>query len=227
MSKDINIAKYIDHTNLYAYATKSDIKKLCDEAIKYDFYSVCINPSYVSYAKELLKDTNVKITTVVGFPLGMMNSYDKAEETQSAIFDGADEIDMVINVGRLKDKDYDYLKEEIKLIRKASFNHILKVIIETCYLTDEEKEIITNIIIDCGCDFVKTSTGFGTKGATVEDIKLLNKIVNGRIKIKAAGGIHSLKDALDMIDNGASRLGVSKSVQIMEEYYDSNSTQRM
>jgi deoxyribose-phosphate aldolase len=227
MSKNIDIARYIDHTNLYAYATKSDIKKLCDEAIKYNFYSVCINPSYVSYAKELLKDTNVKITTVVGFPLGMMNSYDKAEETQSAIFDGADEIDMVINVGRLKDKDYKYLEDEIKLIRKASFNHILKVIIETCYLTDEEKEIITNIIINCGADFVKTSTGFGTKGATVEDIKLLNKIVNGRIKIKAAGGIHSLKDAQDMISNGATRLGVSKSVQIMEEYYDSNSTQRM
>ena len=224
MSKDINIAKYIDHTNLYAYATKADIKKLCDEAIKYNFYSVCINPSYVSYAKELLKDTNIKITTVVGFPLGMMNSYDKAEETQTCIFDGADEIDMVINVGRLKDKDYQYLENEINLVRKASFGHVLKVIIETCYLTDEEKEIITNIIIKCGADFVKTSTGFGTKGATIEDIKLLNKICAGRIKIKAAGGIHDYDTAIKLIEEGSSRLGVSKSCQIMEEYYDSHSS---
>ncbi len=220
-------SKYIDHTLLKATATYDEILKLCSEAKQYDFASVCVNPANVTFAHQLLEDSGVKVCTVIGFPLGANTKEVKAFEVIDAIKNGADEVDMVINIGMAKAHNWDAVYEDIKAVVDAANGVLVKVIIETCYLTDEEKEIITNIIINCGADFVKTSTGFGTKGATVEDIKLLNKIVNGRIKIKAAGGIHSLKDAQDMISNGATRLGVSKSVQIMEEYYDSNSTQRM
>lgn len=210
-------SKYIDHTLLKAFATKAEILNLCAEANKYNFKSVCVNPCYVEFAHELLKGTDVKICTVIGFPLGANTSEVKAFETTKAIADGADEIDMVINVGMAKDHDYDALYDDIKAVVEAAKGVLVKVIIETCYLTDEEKVEVCKIAVRAGADYVKTSTGFGTAGATTADVKLMRETVGKNIGVKASGGIKTKKDFLDMIDAGASRVGCSAGVKIMEE----------
>ena len=209
--------EYFDSTMLKAISTTSDIKKLCSDAKKYKFKAVCINPCYVSLAKELLKDTNVKVCTVIGFPLGANTTYIKVEEVRDAINNGADEVDMVINVGALKEKNYDYVINEIKELRNVSHNKILKVIIETCYLTEEEIIKMTEICNDTNVDFIKTSTGFGTRGASIEDIEIINKYKNKDLKIKASGGIRDKVDAKKYIELGVSRIGTSNAVKMMEE----------
>ncbi len=213
----MELNKYIDHTNLKATATKSDIKNLCEEAIKYGFASVCVHPFYIKYAKELLADNNIDITTVIGFPLGMNTISTKEYEAINAVEDGADEIDMVINVGALKDNDYEYVKKEIETIRDAIDGKTLKVIIETCYLTEEEIIRMTEICNETFANFIKTSTGFGTDGAKVSDVKLMKEHLNDVLQIKASGGIKTKEDMIAMIEAGAMRIGTSSGVKIMEE----------
>ena len=205
-----------DHTLLHQDATLDQIKALCDDAIKYHTASVCIPPCYVKDAKAYVGD-KMKICTVIGFPNGNMTTTVKVLETFDAIDKGADEIDMVINIGRLKSKDYDYVKQEIGLIKQACGDHILKVIIETCMLTDDEKIKMCEIVTEAGADFIKTSTGFSTAGATFEDVELFAKHVGKGVKIKAAGGISTIADAEKFIELGASRLGTSRIVKIVKE----------
>lgn len=212
----MNLNKYIDHTLLKADATKEQITKLCNEAKEYDFASVCVNTCYVPLAKELLNGSDVKVCCVVGFPLGAMDSESKAYEAKTAVKNGAEEVDMVINIGALKDKDYDYVTKDIKAVVEASKPAIVKVIIEACLLTDEEKVEACKCSLNAGAEFVKTSTGFSTGGATVEDVKLMRQTVGDKCKVKAAGGIRSYEDALKMIDAGADRLGCSAGIKIME-----------
>lgn len=211
----MKINQYIDHTNLKADASIEDIKTLVDEAIANEFYSVCVNSSNVKLIKDYNKD--VKIAAVVGFPLGAMAKEAKVFEAKKAIEDGASEIDMVINIGRLKDKEYDYVESEIREIKEAIGENILKVIIETCLLTDEEKVKACELSVAAGADFVKTSTGFSTGGATVTDVKLMAETVGDKAKVKASGGIHTREEALALIDAGASRIGASKSIDICKE----------
>ena len=213
----MELNKYIDHTNLKAFATKEDIKKLCDEAIKYKFASVCVNPYYVSLASDYLKETNIDVCAVVGFPLGMNKAITKEYEAIASVEDGADEIDMVINVGALKNKDYDYVKNEIESIRDAIDGKVLKVIIETCYLTEEEIIKMTEICNETYVNFIKTSTGFGTRGASLEDISIINKHKNDILEVKASGGIKTFEDASMFIEAGATRIGTSNGVEIMKE----------
>ena len=213
----MKLNKYIDHTLLKADATKEQITKLCNEAKQYDFASVCVNTCYVPLCKELLKESDVKVCCVVGFPLGAMDSDSKAFEAKNAVLNGADEVDMVINVGALKDKNYDYVTKDIEKVVNASKPSIVKVIIETCLLTDEEKVEACKCALNAKAAFVKTSTGFSTNGATVEDVKLMKDTVKDNCKVKAAGGIRSYEDALKMIDAGADRLGCSAGVKIMEQ----------
>ena len=205
----MELNKYIDHTLLKADATSADIKKICDEAIKYDFKSVCVNSCYTSLVKKSLENSSVLVCTVVGFPLGAMSIKSKAFEAKTAIEDGADEIDMVINIGKLKEQDYDYVEKDIQAVRDATKGKVLKVIIETCLLTCE-------ISVKCGADFVKTSTGFSTGGAKVEDVKLMKDTVADKAMVKASGGIHSREEALAMIENGADRIGASSGIKIVE-----------
>lgn len=212
----MQINKYIDHTILKATATKCDIKKLCEEAIKYEFYSVCVNGAYVSYVKELLKGTDVLVAAVVGFPLGQMTKDAKVFEAKEAIKNGASEIDMVINIGALKDKDYDFVEQEIREIKQAIGTNVLKVIIETCYLTNEEKEIACKLSLNAKADFVKTSTGFGTGGATIEDVMLMKNVVKDKAKVKASGGVKDYITAKKYIEIGAERLGTSSGINIVE-----------
>ena len=212
-----NIAQIIDHTILKPDATKDMVKKVCDEAKKYNFASVCVNPYYVKYVSEELKESNVKVTSVIGFPLGSTSKDVKAFEAKKALEDGANEIDMVINIGAIKDGYLDIVREDIQAIVDAvKGKAILKVIIETCLLTEEEKKIACKISKDCGVDFVKTSTGFSTGGATVEDVKLMKEIVGPNIGVKASGGIRTIEDAEKMIRAGATRIGASSSVSIVE-----------
>ena len=206
---------YIDHTNLKAYATLEDIKKLCDEAKKYHFATVCVNPSYVSTAKELLKNSTVLVATVVGFPLGASTLATKEYEAIDAINNGADEIDMVINIGAVKNGDFEYVKQEITDIRDAIDGKTLKVIIETCYLTEEEIKTLTEICNETFVNFIKTSTGFGTRGASIEDIEIINKYKNEVLEIKASGGIKTMEDAIKYIDMGVTRIGTSNGVEII------------
>lgn len=203
------IARYIDHTNLKATATPSDIKKLCQEALTYQFYAVCLNGCYVSLAKEVLQNSNVKVAAVIGFPLGAMSTEAKIFEAKDCVQNGADEIDMVINVGWLKAKKFDALRDEIKAIKEAIGDTILKVILETCYLTNEEKEMACTLSVEANADFVKTSTGFGTGGATLDDVQLMKRIVGDNAKIKASGGIKDKTTALQYIELGVSRIGTS------------------
>ena len=205
----MDINNYIDYTNLKAYATKEYIKKLCEEAVKFHFVSVCVNPCYVELAKELLEGTNVNVCTVIGFPLGANLLAVKEYEAISAVELGADEIDMVINIGALKDKDYDYIKEEIETIRDSIGGKTLKVIIETCYLTEEEIKKMVEICNDTFVNFIKTSTGFGTRGASLEDIEIINKYKNDVLEIKASGGIKTYDDAINFIEAGVTRIGTS------------------
>lgn len=211
----MELSKYIDHTLLKATATKNEIEKLCEEAIKYNFYSVCVNGSYVSYCKKLLEKTNVKVAAVVGFPLGAMSTSAKVFEAEEAIKNGANEIDMVINVAKLKDGDFSYVENEIRAIKEAIGNNILKVIIETCYLTHDEKIKACELSLNANADFVKTSTGFGTGGATYEDVELMKKVVGENAKVKASGGVRDRETALHYIELGAERLGTSSGVEII------------
>ncbi len=210
-----DIAKIIDHTQLKPEATFDDIKKLCDEAKQFNFYSVCVNSFFVPFAKEQLKESDVKIASVVGFPLGAMDTASKTFEAERAIRSGADEIDMVINIGALKSKEYKIVEEDIRSVVKAVSPHIVKVIIETCLLTDTEKIIACTIAASAGAQYVKTSTGFNKKGATVEDVKLMRSVVGKNVGVKAAGGIHTFEDAVAMVKAGASRIGASRSIQIV------------
>lgn len=210
-----DILSKVDHTLLSQSATNEEIKSICDDAIRYGCASVCIPPSYIKMAKEYVKD-KISICTVIGFPNGYNTTQVKCFETAEAVKNGADEIDMVINIGMLKDKRYDDILEEIKQIKKACNGKLLKVIIETCLLTDEEKIKMCQIVSESGADYIKTSTGFSSGGATREDIALFAENVAPHLKIKAAGGIASLKDAEDMIKLGASRLGTSRIVKIIK-----------
>lgn len=213
----MELNSYIDHTNLRATATLEDIKKLCEEAQRYHFASVCVHPYYVKVAKELLKNSNVQVGTVVGFPLGATTNEVKAFEAINAVENGADEIDMVINLGALKNKDYDYVKEEIEEIRDSIDGKVLKVIIETCYLTEEEIIKMTEICNETFVNFIKTSTGFGTRGALVEDIELIAKHKNEILEIKASGGIRDIDTVEAMIEAGATRIGTSHGSQLMQK----------
>lgn len=214
----MNKAKYIDHTNLKSMTIKSDITKLLDEAKKYHFKSVCVNPYYVSYAKKVLRDTDVLVCTVIGFPLGQNTTETKVYETKDAILKGADEIDMVLNVAALKDGLYDYVQNEIKVIKEVCGPRTLKVILETCYLTKEEIIKASEISKAAGADFVKTSTGFGTGGAKASDVKIMRETVGKDLGVKASGGIHNKNEMEEMIKAGANRIGASAGVKIMEEY---------
>lgn len=210
--KELNT--YIDHTLLKAEATPEDIKVIVKEAQDYKFKSVCVNSSYVSLVRSL--DKNINIASVVGFPLGAMSTKAKAYETKIAVEDGANEIDMVIHIGHLKAKDYDYVYNDIKAVKDECKDQILKVIIETCLLTDDEKRKACALSVDAGADFVKTSTGFSTAGAKAEDVKLMREVVGDKLGVKASGGIHTKAEALEMIEAGASRLGTSASIDIVK-----------
>lgn len=212
----MNVNQYIDHTKLGPTVSKEDVKKLVEEAKKYQFFSVCVNTIWVPYAKELVKGSDVKVATVVGFPHGTHTAAAKAFETEEAIKNGADEIDMVINVAALKAKDDKLVLEEIKAVVKAAQQRVVKVIIETCYLTDEEIVRASKLVLEAKAHFVKTSTGFGSRGASVKDIEIIDETVNGKAEIKASGGIRNYEDAIQMIEAGATRLGASKGVEIME-----------
>ena len=211
----MELSKYIDHTVLAADATRQKIIDLCREARENNFASVCINSSWVALAKKELEGSDVNVCTVVGFPLGAASSAAKAFEAETAVKDGASEVDMVINVGALKSGMYDFVKEDIKAVRKAVGDKVLKVIIETCLLTDDEKRIACQLSEEAGADFVKTSTGFSKAGATVEDVRLMRSSVSERVQVKASGGIRSYETALAMIDAGATRLGTSSGIAII------------
>lgn len=211
----MNINKYIDHTALKADTNKTQIDKLVDEALEYDFASVCVNPTWVSHASERLAGSDVKVCTVIGFPLGANTTNVKVFETKDAIANGATEIDMVINIAALIEGNETYVEEEIRAIKAACGNLTLKVIIETCLLTDEMKKTVCKLIMSAGADFVKTSTGFSTGGATEADIELFKAEVGENCKIKASGGVRTLEDAELMISKGANRIGTSGGVQIV------------
>lgn len=212
----MSIAQYIDHTNLKATATIEDIKNLCEEAKRYHFYAVCVNGCHVPLAKAALDDSKVKLAAVIGFPLGAMATVAKVDEAQICIDNGADEIDMVINIGWLKSRLNDAVLFEIKSIKDAIGDKILKVIIETCYLTQEEKETACKLAVEAGADFVKTSTGFGTGGATIEDVILMKEVVGDKAKIKASGGIKDKETALKYIELGVSRIGTSSGPTLLK-----------
>lgn len=212
----MDFAKMIDHTLLKTEAQKADLDKLLKEAKEYQFASVCVSPIWVSYAAEKLKGTGVKTCTVIGFPQGATPSEVKAFEAKTAIEDGAEEVDMVIPVGRLKDQDYDYVRADIKSVVDAAKGKALtKVIIETCLLTDEEKRIACRLAQEAGADFVKTSTGFSTGGAVVDDVRLMRETVGEKMGVKASGGVRSRVDAEEMVAAGATRLGTSSGVKIV------------
>jgi len=210
-----DILSHVDHTLLLQTATWPEIMALCDDAVKYKTASVCIPPCYVARAKEYLGD-RMAICTVIGFPNGNMTTAAKVFETRDAISNGADEIDMVINIGALKNKEYDYVLEEIKAVKQACGKRILKVIIETCLLTEEEKIVMCDLVTKSGANYIKTSTGFSKAGATFEDIALFAKHIGPDVKIKAAGGIASFIDAEKYIELGADRLGTSRLVKLMK-----------
>ncbi|WP_019721575.1 deoxyribose-phosphate aldolase [Heyndrickxia coagulans] len=212
-----NLAAYIDHTLLKPEATEKDILKLTAEAAQYHFASVCIHPYWVKLAAKELAGTDVKVCTVIGFPLGATTAETKAFETKKAIEDGADEIDMVINIGALKSGDIEAVEADIRAVVEAAQGKLVKVIIETCLLTNEEKELACRLSVKAGAHFVKTSTGFSTGGATVEDVKLMRQTVGDKAGVKASGGIHTKAEAEAMIEAGATRIGASSGVKIVSE----------
>lgn len=208
--------KLIDHTLLKPDASYEAIEKLCEEARKYDFASVCINPHFVAHCAQLLKGSDVKVCTVIGFPLGQNTVDTKVFEAKNAFKNGADEIDMVINISNLKAKKYDLIYQEIALLKEVAGSHILKVILETCLLTDEEKVRACEIALKAGADYVKTSTGFSSGGATLHDVALMKKVVGEKAKVKASGGVRNFDDLKAYVAAGASRIGTSSGVKIME-----------
>lgn len=209
------ILKHVDHTLLLQGATWEEIKQICDDAMKYETASVCIAPSYVKQAAEYMGD-KMAVCTVIGFPNGYMTTKAKEFETKDALENGASEIDMVINIGWLKDKKYDLIENEIRALKAVCKDKILKVIIETCFLTDEEKIKMCEIVTNAGADYIKTSTGFGGAGATFDDIKLFSQHIGPNMKIKAAGGISSMEDAEKFLELGADRLGTSRIIKIVK-----------
>ena len=212
----MELNKYIDHTILKATASQKDIEKLCAEAAEHKFYSVCVNGCYVKDVKKYLEGTDVKVAAVVGFPLGAMTTAAKVFEAKEAIENGASEIDMVINVAKLQDGEYGYVEEEIRQIKEAIGKNVLKVIIETCYLSDEEKVKACELSLKAKADFVKTSTGFGTGGATFEDVKLMKSVVGNNAKVKASGGVKDKETAEKYVELGAERLGTSSGIEIIK-----------
>ena len=212
----MELNRYIDHTLLKSTATTRDIETLCKEAIEYQFFGVCIHGSYLKLAKRILKDSGVKLVAVTDFPLGMAQPKAKLEEAVINLQAGADEIDTVLNLGLLKSKNYKAIEEELTSIKTTMGEKILKVIIETCYLTTEEKRVACRLLVNSGVDFVKTSTGFGSGGATIEDVKLIKEEVGNSAKIKASGGIRDLHTAENFIASGADRIGTSSAVSMMK-----------
>ena len=212
-----NLASYIDHTLLKADATEAQITRLCEEAREHRFASVCVNPRWVALCAQLLAGSGVRVCTVIGFPLGASSSAIKAAETRQAVADGADELDMVISVGDLKAGNYEFVRTDIRGVVKAAEGRTVKVIIEACLLTDEEKSLACKLAMAAGADFVKTSTGFSTGGATVADVKLMRAAVGPNFGVKAAGGIRTRQDALAMIEAGANRIGASAGIAICSE----------
>jgi len=211
----MKLNQYIDHTVLKAAATGKDIEQLCSEARTHEFFSVCVNSAWVPLAKKLLAGSAVKVCSVIGFPLGAMSCEAKVFEAKTAVSQGADEIDMVINVGLLKAGQADAVRDEIRAIKEAVGSRVLKVIIETCYLSDDEKVLACTLAVVAGADFVKTSTGFGTGGATFEDVQLMLNTVDGKAKVKASGGVRDAETALKYVEMGVMRLGTSNGIQIV------------
>ena len=212
----MHINTYIDHTLLKPTASKNEIVQLCEEAINYNFFSVCVNSCYVSLAKQQLKNTKVKVCSVIGFPLGAMSTEAKVNEAKIALDDGADEIDMVMNLGYLKSQDFENVYKDVEAVKRIMPNNILKVILETCYLEEDELIKASELAIKGGADFIKTSTGFGTRGASLEDIKLMKSVAKDSTKIKASGGIKDAKTAMDYINSGVQRLGTSSGIAILK-----------
>ena len=225
MITEKQLAGMIDHTNLKAFATDADMKKLCDEAVRYGFAMVAINSGQSRRCSEYLRGTNIHTGAAIGFPLGQQSIETKVFETEDAIRNGANEIDYVINITELKEKNYGHVEEEMRRIVETCHRCDItcKVIFENCYLTDEEKLKMCEIALKVGPDYIKTSTGFGTSGASLDDVRLMKKAVGDRIKVKAAGGIRTLDDALTYVEAGAERIGTSAGVRIIEEYRTRNS----
>ena len=212
----MNLNKYIDHTALKPNCVEADIKKLCEEAKQYDFASVCVQPYFVKYAASQLKGTDVKVCTVIGFPLGANTMETKVFEAENAYQNGCEEFDMVINIGALRNGEYDYVRDEIKAVVAAAKGKCVKVIIETFYLTDEEKKIVSRLCCEAGATFVKTCTGFNDGVATVHDVKLIKESIVEPMKIKASAGIRNREQTMELIEAGANRIGTSAGIKIME-----------
>ena len=211
------LASYIDHTLLKPSATETQIRMLCEEALTYSFKAVCVNGCWVKLTSKLLKESGVKVATVIGFPLGAMSTAAKVSEAKDAVQNGADEVDMVLNIGWLKSQYYDKVQDDIAQVKQAIGSKVLKVILETCYLTDDEKEKACELAVDAKADYVKTSTGFGTGGATFEDVLLMKAVVGDKALIKASGGVRDKETALRYISLGVSRLGTSSGVKLVTE----------
>ena len=215
--KKMNYNKMIDHTVLKADTPLETVKRICDEAIEYGFASVCINPCHVAYCADYLKDSDVNVCTVIGFPLGANTSAVKAFETKDAIANGADEIDMVMNIGALKDKNYDLVRDDVKAVVEAANGTLVKVILETCLLTEDEIKKACELCVEAKADYVKTSTGFSTRGATIEDVQIMKAAVQGKAKVKAAGGVRTHEDMVKIVEAGADRIGTSAGCSLVEK----------
>lgn len=213
----MNYNKMIDHTVLKADTPLETVKRICDEAIEYGFASVCINPCHVAYCADYLKDSDVNVCTVIGFPLGANTSAVKAFETKDAIANGADEIDMVMNIGALKDKNYDLVRDDVKAVVEAANGTLVKVILETCLLTEDEIKKACELCVEAKADYVKTSTGFSTRGATIEDVQIMKAAVQGKAKVKAAGGVRTHEDMVKIVEAGAERIGTSAGCSLVEK----------
>lgn len=213
----MNYNKMIDHTVLKADTPLETVKRICDEAMEYGFASVCINPCHVAYCADYLKDSDVNVCTVIGFPLGANTSAVKAFETKDAIANGADEIDMVMNIGALKDKNYDLVRDDVKAVVEAANGTLVKVILETCLLTEDEIKKACELCVEAKADYVKTSTGFSTRGATIEDVRIMKEAVHGKAKVKAAGGVRTSEDMVKIVAAGADRIGTSAGCSLVKK----------
>lgn len=213
----MNYNKMIDHTVLKADTPLETVKRICDEAMEYGFASVCINPCHVAYCADYLKDSDVNVCTVIGFPLGANTSAVKAFETKDAIVNGADEIDMVMNIGALKDKNYDLVRDDVKAVVEAANGTLVKVILETCLLTEDEIKKACELCVEAKADYVKTSTGFSTRGATIEDVRIMKEAVHGKAKVKAAGGVRTPEDMVKIVAAGADRIGTSAGCSLVKK----------
>ena len=213
----MNYNKMIDHTVLKADTPLETVKRICDEAMEYGFASVCITPCHVAYCADYLKDSDVNVCTVIGFPLGANTSAVKAFETKDAIANGADEIDMVMNIGALKDKNYDLVRDDVKAVVEAANGTLVKVILETCLLTEDEIKKACELCVEAKADYVKTSTGFSTRGATIEDVRIMKEAVHGKAKVKAAGGVRTPEDMVKIVAAGADRIGTSAGCSLVKK----------